>query len=111
MTTQSSKDYIIVASGVMFILIGFLINRYLYAPSKGESQHIPDQTSLSKTKLSKQEYKVLTLMADGQSNVQIADNLFISESTVKTHVSRILTKLKAKRRTEAIKIGRDLRII
>ena len=63
------------------------------------------------TALSKQEFNVLTLMADGLSNLQIAAHLSISENTVKTHVSRVLSKLKAKRRTEAVRIGRDLEII
>ena len=50
-------------------------------------------------------------MADGLSNFEIGENLFISENTVKTHVSKVLIKLKAKRRTEAVKIGRDMNII
>ena len=50
-------------------------------------------------------------MTDGLSNNEIAEHLFISESTVKTHVSNILAKLNAKRRTEAIKIGRELNIV
>ncbi|MBO3698009.1 response regulator transcription factor [Roseivirga sp. E12] len=64
-----------------------------------------------KSNLTEQELKVLTFMADGYSNTQIAESLFISENTVKTHISRIFAKLEAKRRTEAVKIGRDLKII
>ena len=50
-------------------------------------------------------------MNDGMSNGEIADRLFIAESTVKKHVSNILSKLKARRRTEAIRIGRELNLI
>ena len=42
---------------------------------------------------------------------EIAKQLYIAETTVKSHVSKILSKLKAKRRTEAIKIGKELEII
>ena len=50
-------------------------------------------------------------MAQGLSNMEIAEGLFISENTVKSHVSKILIKLNAKRRTQAVRIGRDLNII
>ena len=52
--------------------------------------------------LSKREMDVLHLLSAGKSNKQIAEILFLSESTIKTHVSSILKKLKIKSRTEAI---------
>lgn len=61
--------------------------------------------------LSKREYEVLCKIADGHSNLEIAKQLFISESTVKTHVSNILVKLDAKRRTQAIQKAKELQII
>jgi DNA-binding NarL/FixJ family response regulator len=50
-------------------------------------------------------------MAAGLSNQEIADRLFVSTSTVKTHVSNVLAKLDASRRTEAIANAKRLRII
>ncbi len=100
--TNTSEVFIIV-SGVLFILIGILISRFSIQRTKPRLR--------KKSNLSKQEHKVLILMTDGLSNNEIADRLFISESTVKTHVSHILSKLKAKRRTEAVKIGRDLDLV
>ncbi|MEX0315662.1 MAG: response regulator transcription factor [Allomuricauda sp.] len=41
----------------------------------------------------------------------MADKLFLSESTIKTHVSNLLVKLDAKRRTQAIQIAKDLQIL
>ena len=61
--------------------------------------------------LSKREYEVLQEIALGLSNQEIADKLFVSESTIKTHVSNLLIKLDAKRRTQAIRISKSLNII
>lgn len=111
LNSQDSGDVFIIIAGCLFILIGFFINRFLY--NKPVAKVIPSGSSTSdyRANLSKQEHKVLLLMADGLSNIEIATTLFISESTVKTHVSHVLGKLNAKRRTEAVKIGRDLEII
>lgn len=57
--------------------------------------------------ISSRELEVLECMASGKSNREIADALFISENTVKTHVSSLLQKLNAKRRTEALHIARS----
>ena len=51
--------------------------------------------------LSQREREVLTLMADGFSNLQIAERLGIGEKTVKTHVSNVLGKLNVSDRTQA----------
>ena len=47
-------------------------------------------------------------MAQGMSNREIADKLFVSENTVKTHSSRLFDKLGAKRRTQAVQIGKEM---
>ena len=54
-----------------------------------------------KNQLTKREYEILTLVADGLNNREIASALFISEKTVKNHVSNILKKLKVNDRTQA----------
>ncbi|MCV4600246.1 LuxR C-terminal-related transcriptional regulator, partial [Escherichia coli] len=56
-------------------------------------------------------YEVLELIAAGHSNQEIAEKLFVSTSTVKTHVSNVLSKLDARRRTQAIQRAKELRII
>ena len=61
--------------------------------------------------LTEKEVEVLSLLADGGSNADIAKALFVSTSTVKTHLIHIYQKLEAGRRTEAVKKGRALRII
>ena len=109
---HGSNDALIIIAGVLFITVGFVLSGFLYKTNKTqEKPECIDANRLKKTNLSKQEYKILVLMARGLSNLEIANNLFISENTVKSHVSKILTKLNAKRRTQAIRIGRDLDII
>lgn len=109
---KGNNDLFVIIAGVLFIAVGFVLSRVLYKNEKTSPQPEPiDKEQLKKTNLSKQEYKILTLMAQGLSNMEIAEGLFISENTVKSHVSKILIKLNAKRRTQAVRIGRDLNII
>jgi DNA-binding NarL/FixJ family response regulator len=58
--------------------------------------------------LTDRETEVLTLMADARSNAEIASELFIGEATVKTHVSRVLQKLGARDRVQAIVLAHRL---
>ena len=61
--------------------------------------------------VSPREYEVLQEIAQGKSNQEIAAALHISENTVKTHVSNLLSKLEARRRTEAVSRARELQIL
>ena len=54
---------------------------------------------------------MLQKIAKGLSNKEIGNALFLSESTIKTHVSNLLVKLDAKRRTQAVQIAKSLKII
>jgi DNA-binding CsgD family transcriptional regulator len=70
-----------------------------------------DEANLRTLGISKREYEVLELIAQGLSNQEIAEKLFVSTSTVKTHVSNVLAKLDARRRTQAIQRAKELNII
>ncbi len=61
--------------------------------------------------ISKRELEVLQLMAKGFSNQEIADKLFVSLNTVKTHSSNLFIKLEVKRRTQAIQRSKELMLI
>ena len=61
--------------------------------------------------ISGRELEVLTLLAAGQSNKEIARRLDVSPNTVKTHVTKLFAKLEARRRTEAILRARELGMI
>lgn len=66
---------------------------------------------IEELEISKREYQILKEIALGLSNKEIADKLFLSESTIKTYVSNLLVKLNAKRRTQAIQIAKELHIL
>jgi DNA-binding CsgD family transcriptional regulator len=70
-----------------------------------------DEQKLTALTISKRELEVLQAMAEGLSNQEIADKLFISLSTVKSHSNNLFEKLEVKRRTQAIEQARKLNLI
>ncbi|PWV51492.1 regulatory LuxR family protein [Chitinophaga sp. S165] len=72
---------------------------------------VPDLNELEKLNLSKRELEVLQLMADGLSNQEIADRLFLSLNTIKTHSLRLFSKMDVERRTQAVDKAKKLNII
>lgn len=70
-----------------------------------------NEERLRELAITKRELEILELIARGMSNREIADKLFVSENTVKTHSSRLFDKLSAKRRTQAVQIGKELGLI
>ena len=70
-----------------------------------------NESVVAKLELSDRELEVLGLMADGNSNQEIANRLFVSLSTVKTHNQNLFEKLDVKRRTQAIEKGKRLDLI
>lgn len=74
-------------------------------------EFILNESALHKIGISKREHEVLTWMAQGLSNQEIADKLFVSLNTVKTHSSNLFLKLEVSRRTQAIQKAKALRLI
>jgi ATP/maltotriose-dependent transcriptional regulator MalT len=72
---------------------------------------VADEVRVSQLGITARELEILGLIAAGLSNREIADRLFVSENTVKTHSSRLFDKLGAKRRTQAVQIGKSARLI
>ncbi|MGI9542049.1 MAG: response regulator transcription factor [Cyclobacteriaceae bacterium] len=97
---------------ILFIGLGLLVSRLIFKSEPTDQQQAEiDQVKINKLGISNREYEVLQLMAGGLSNLEIAEKLFISESTVKTHVSNLLIKLDSKRRTQAVKRALELKIL
>jgi DNA-binding CsgD family transcriptional regulator len=70
-----------------------------------------NQSQLDALGITPRELEILSLIAQGLSNREIADRLFVSENTVKTHCSRAFDKLGARRRTQAVQMGKELGIL
>ena len=71
----------------------------------------PDTARIEALGLTPRELEVLQLIAEGLSTKEMADRLFVSENTVKTHIGRVLDKLGASRRTQAVQVAKSQRII
>ncbi|MEM6514976.1 MAG: response regulator transcription factor [Bacteroidota bacterium] len=95
---------------ILFFFIGLFVRRKKTQQIKELSNEI-DSKKLESLEITNREYEVLKGIEAGLSNKEIGEKLFLSESTVKSHVSSIFLKLNAKRRTQAIQIARELNII
>jgi ATP/maltotriose-dependent transcriptional regulator MalT len=72
---------------------------------------ILNEDEVRRLNLSKRELEVLQLMAGGLSNQEIAERLFVSLNTIKTHSAQIFEKMEVKRRTQAVDMAKRLSII
>jgi two-component system, NarL family, response regulator LiaR len=72
---------------------------------------VPDHSLVSQLELSKREMEILSLLAQGQSNQEIAAKLFVSLSTVKSHNQNLFEKLDVKRRIQAVEKAKRLNLI
>lgn len=106
---------------LIFTALGVWIALKLNRPKENtvivEKQVLPPQefsrneAECTARNISKREIEVLELMASGHSNKEIADALFVSTNTVKTHATNLFEKLEAKRRTQAVERAKQLGII
>ena len=108
-------EVIVAIAAVLFFFIGVYFNKpakqttIITTPAAASGKI--DYEQIKKIGLTQREHDVLVKMAEGLSNQEIATALFLSESTIKTHVSNILFKLDVKRRTAAIQTAKQLKII
>ena len=93
---------------ILFMIIGVVVGLQFV---KRKSTNAIDSTKANQLNLSERELEVLHLLADGYSNQEIADKLFVSLNTIKTHISKLYQKLNVSRRTQAVQKARDLAIL
>ena len=108
-----SNEWVITLFAVLFLAFGYYASRVVAKPKikyTDQPKEI-DKDKIADLGISNREYEVLQLISTGLSNHEIAQKLFISESTVKTHVSNLLMKLDAKRRTQAVTNAKVLNIL
>jgi len=93
------------------IWLGLTINRKKAPSLAPPPSFAVDSQRLAETGITPRELEILGLMAAGLSNREIAERLFVSENTVKTHSSRLFDKLGARRRTQAVQLAKQARLI
>jgi DNA-binding CsgD family transcriptional regulator len=82
------------------------------APTLPTARHpLPEEPKRNRLGITRRELEILQLIAQGLSNREIAGKLFVSENTVKTHCSRAFDKLGARRRTQAVQLGKELGLL
>lgn len=109
------------AIAVIFTILGIWVARHLTKPKtvlvektiyvENPETFERNEEIITQLGLSKRELEVLELMAQGLSNHEIAERLFVSLNTIKTHCSRLFEKLEVKRRTQAVESAKRLGII
>ena len=124
-----ATEIYITGIAVVFTLLGIWLAKKLTLPKKevikervvvekevivyrpAPETFLPDTEMIGQLGISQREMDVLLLMAAGSTNQEIADQLFVSLNTIKTHTSRLFEKLEVKRRTQAIEKAKRLNII
>lgn len=116
-STISFEIWMVIFS-IVFLGIGIFLSRKLSTPKIIREEIIIERTSFKrddaafeKLNLSKREFEILQLINEGLSNGQIAEKLFLSENTIKKHISNLFFKMDVERRTEALKKAKQLQII
>ena len=72
---------------------------------------VRDDSQRERLGITARELEILELIAEGLSNKEIAERVHVSENTVKTHSGRVFSKLGARRRTQAVQLGKEHRLI
>jgi DNA-binding CsgD family transcriptional regulator len=112
---------------LIFVTLGIWLGRRIAEPRQRVIEHAPsapvplpaaaptqlvrDEARIAAIGMTKRELEILELIAQGLSNREIAERAFVSENTVKTHSSRVFEKLGARRRTQAVQLGKELGLI
>lgn len=86
-----------------------IIEKNVFVASTGD--FVVNEAEARRLNLSKRELEVLRLMAEGLSNQEIADRLFVSLNTIKTHSAQIFGKMEVQRRTQAVDVAKRFGII
>ena len=112
-----SLEFYVGVIAILFTVLGVLVGlkltrrKKVFISQPVSDKFRADENVLSELGISNREYEVLELIAKGFSNQEIADKLFISLNTVKTHSSNLFLKLEVKRRTQAVQKAKQMALI
>lgn len=106
---------------LIFTFLGIWLARQLSKPKtvwvekeivvQSSETKMIDHKRIDELQISKRELEVLNLLATGKSNEEIAQALFVSRNTIKTHIANLYQKLEVKRRTQAVEKAKSLGIL
>ena len=88
-----------------------IVVKEVHIPVPAGQPFVVNSRKQEELEITPRELEILELMAKGMSNREIAEKLFVSENTVKTHSSRVFDKLGAKRRTQAVQMGKEFGLL
>lgn len=88
-----------------------LVVREVPVPMPANGPFVVNAASVERLGVTPRELEILRLIADGLSNREIAERLYVSENTVKTHSANLFAKLNARRRTQAVQIAKEAGVI
>jgi two-component system, NarL family, response regulator LiaR len=84
-----------------------VVLKEIHVPVPASQPFVVDAARQERLGITRRELEILEHIAAGLSNKEIAEKLFVSENTVKTHSARVLDKLNAKRRTQAVQFAKE----
>jgi len=98
---------------LIFTAVGIWVGLGIFRQKKvvQEPSHEIDRQKIKDLDIKEREYEVLQLIAQGLSNQEIADRLFLALPTIKTHTSNLYAKLDVRSRTQAVRKAQQLQII
>lgn len=108
---ELSTEIFIFIIALTFTGLGLWVGKKLTSPKQVTHAFVQNQKALEYLRISERELEVLELVAQGLSNKQISDKLFVSINTTKTHLSHLYEKLEVKRRTQAVEKAKSLKLI
>ncbi|TNE60350.1 MAG: response regulator transcription factor [Bacteroidetes bacterium] len=114
-----AEELYIGLTALLFTVVGIWAGRHFTSASKTKPAPSAEQPLsepeleqvLARHNITPREYEVLQFIAQGLSNQEIADRMFVSLNTIKTHTSNLFSKLDVQRRTQAVQKARALRLL
>lgn len=106
-----SPEIYVLFIAVVFTGLGIWVGLKLTGRSNAAGIFERNNQALQYLGISEREYDVLVLLAEGLSNKEIADRLFVSPNTIKTHLAHLYQKLEVSRRQQAINKAKELQMI
>jgi DNA-binding CsgD family transcriptional regulator len=121
LVVEYSVEIYAALTAAVFAAVGIWLGQRLTRPREtvivrevmvpAPANFVRDDRKLESLGVTPRELEILELIAAGLSTREIAERVHVSENTVKTHSSRVFDKLGARRRTQAVQLGKELKLI